>query len=40
MSSTKNDISLKKQILKKNQPLIIFYSQTYKFNLSNKISEI
>ncbi len=31
MSSTKNDISLKKRILK---------NQTYKFNLSYKISEI
>ena len=33
MSSTKNDISLKKRILKKNQPFNYFYSKTYKFNL-------
>jgi len=39
MSSTKNDISLEKRILKKNQPFHYFYSQTYKFNLSYKISE-
>ena len=39
MSSTKNDISLKKRILKKNQPFHYFYAQTYKFNLSYKISE-
>ena len=32
MSSTKNDISLKKRILKKNQPFHYFFSQTYKFN--------
>ena len=32
MSSTKNDISLKKRILKKNQPLNYFFSQNYKFN--------
>ena len=40
MSSTKDNISLKKRILKKNQPFHHFYSQTYKFNLSYKISEI
>ena len=39
-SSSKNDISLKKRILKKNQPFHYFYSQTYKFNLSYKISVI
>ena len=33
MSSNKNDISLKKRILKKNQPFHNFYSQTYKFLL-------
>jgi len=32
MCSTKNDISLKKRILKKNQPFHYFFSQTYKFN--------
>ena len=32
MSSTKNNISLEKRILKKNQPFNYFYSQTYKFN--------
>jgi len=32
MSSTKNDISLKKRILKKNQPFHHFFSQNYKFN--------
>ena len=32
MSSTKNDISLKKRILKKNQPFQYFFSQNYKFN--------
>ena len=32
MSSTKNDISLEKRILKKNQPFHYFFSQTYKFN--------
>ena len=30
MSSTKNDISLEKRILKKNQPFIIFYAQIIK----------
>ena len=40
MISSKNYISLKKRILKKNQPLYYFYSQTYKFNYSYKISEI
>ena len=40
MSNIKNDIYLKKQILKKNQPFHYFYSQTYKSNLSYKISEI
>ena len=40
ISGTKNDISLKKRILKKNQPFHYFFSQTYKFNLSYKISEI
>jgi len=32
MSSTKNDISLEKRILKKNQPFHYFYTQTYKLN--------
>jgi len=36
MSSTKNDISLKKRILKKINPSIIFYFQTNNFNLSYK----
>ncbi len=40
ISSIKNDISLKKRILKKNQPFHYFYSQTYKLNLSYKISEM
>ena len=32
MSSTKNDISLKKRILKKNQPFHYILFSTYKFN--------
>ena len=40
MSSTKYAISLKKRIMKKNQPFNYFYSKTYNFNLSYKISEI
>jgi len=32
MSSTKNDISLKKRILKKKSTLSLFFSQNYKFN--------
>ncbi len=32
MSSTKNDISLKKRILKKNQPFHYFFPKTYKLN--------
>ena len=39
MSSTKNDISLKKRILKKNQPFHYFFSQSYKFNLPYKIPD-
>ena len=40
ISSTKNDISLEKRILKKNQPFHYFYTQTYKLNFSYKNSEI
>ena len=32
MRSTKDDISLKKRILKKNQPFHYFFSHNYKFN--------
>ena len=38
MSSSKNDISSEKRILKKNQPFRYFIFKTYKFNLSNNIS--
>ncbi len=39
MNSTNNDISLKKRILKKNQPFHYLFFQTYKFDLSYKNSE-
>ena len=39
MSSNKNDIYLKKRILKKKQPFNYLYSQTHKFDLSYKNSE-
>ena len=39
MSSTKNDLSLEKRILKKKQPFDYLYSQNYKFDLSYKNSE-
>ena len=39
ISSTKNDISLKKRILKKNQPFHYLYFQTYKLDYSYKNSD-